>query len=68
MALCFVNFFDYLEYGVACDELSELSFYLLMKPEIFCPGASAHEGYDVKMSASDVHLQHKIWIIPQPTN
>ena len=35
---------------------------------IFFPGTSPHEEHDVKTSASDVHAQHKIWMLPQPTN
>ena len=34
----------------------------------FFPGASVHEKNDVKTSASDVYAQHKIWMLPQPTN
>ena len=30
--------------------------------------ASTHEEHDVKTPASDVHVQHKIWMLPQPTN
>ena len=30
--------------------------------------ASPNEEHDMKNSASDVHVQHKILMIPQPTN
>ena len=31
-------------------------------------GASPHEEHDTKTSESDVHVQHKTWMLPQPTN
>ena len=42
--------------------------FLWTKPELFCPGASSHEKHDVKTSASNVHVQHNIFILPQPNN
>ena len=39
-----------------------------MKPKESCPGDSPYEEHDVKSSASDVNVQHKIWMLPQPTN
>ena len=32
------------------------------------PGATPHEEHDVKTSASDVHVQYKIWMLPLPTD
>ena len=71
VAFCFVGFCkfrDSAEYGVARARLSELScFYEWNQTKSF-PGAYPHEEHDVKMSASDVHVQNKIWMLPQPTN
>ena len=44
------------------------SLFLLMKQEKLFPGASPHEEHDVNTSASDKRVQHKIWMLPQPTN
>ena len=32
------------------------------------PVGSTHEEHDAKTSVSEVHVQHKIWMLPQPTN
>ena len=64
----FVDFRDSVEYGVACSGLSELSFYYYLNRIKRFPVASPHEEHYVKTSESDVHIQHKIWTLTQPTN
>ena len=44
------------------------SLVFMNETGFFFPGASPHEEHDVKTSASDVHVQHKIWMLPRPTN
>ena len=71
MVLCYVGFYGFcnsVEYGVARAGLLELSCFYELNRTKSCPGASAHEEHDVKTSASDVHVQHKIWMLPKPTN
>ena len=42
--------------------------FIWMKPKKSFPSAYAHEERNVITSESGVHVQHKIWILPQPTN
>ena len=61
LALCFVNFCNFrdsADYGVAHTRLSELSCFYELNRTKSCPGASPYEDHDVKMTASDVHVQH----------
>ena len=66
MALYVVNFCDFLRFcGVWSDPrqiIRTLFFYEKKQKKI--PGASPHEEHGVKTSASNVHVQQKIWMLP----
>ena len=66
--LSIFQFCDSAEYGVSWAILSELSCFYEWNWTKGCPGSSPHEEHYVKMSASEVHVQRKIWMFPQPTN
>ena len=71
VALSFIQFCnsrDSAEYGVAHARLSELSCFYERNQKKRFPAASPHKEHGVKTSASDVHVQHEIWMLPQPTN
>ena len=71
VVLCFVNFRNFHnseKYGVARARLSEIYCVYEWNQRKRFPGASTHEKHDVKTSASEVHVQHKIWMLQQPTN